>query len=595
MRRSELQILDSSRHRDRWDERHGYQDRQSSLEKKASQSGQFGSKTSKLTSLRIRRVKCDLSVPSCSKCFSTGRTCDGYSEMPLAFKPEETESETTHDHMEIADRADSYGCDHPGTTISTYESKQWHSKYHGLIWQNLGSFMILPVTGSTQAEAMSFFKDISIKHLNAYRPCEPWRNTLLFFSQTVPSVRHAAIALALVHRNYLDRHSNDGGYESSFLKDRLPGEAPLLHYNRAIQLLLNLEGGDSAQITAVTLLVCYLFTCFDHLAGNDVQALKHVRGGVALSRNIDNATLNNCNYGDAPSSEVHAIICQVTKHIRRLDMQAAMFLVDWTPANVEETFMSHFALIFNSFRSLDQAADHLQILLTQVMRLRNTEQQMSPTGVIPPLPSSLKDIVLGQLETWSSLFENLLQQRSPSKSDFETDPLVSLLRLQHTIAWILLGGYGPGREMDYDNFLPQFQQCVALAGKVAAAHQQYSGSARSTFTPEIGFIPVLYIIGTKCRHPNVRREVLSILRRQLIQEATWDSITTARVVERVIEIEEGAAGEEQMAQYMDQIPVWQRIEALSYINIPRGQSAARLDITYTFCGREGIHMESIIL
>jgi hypothetical protein len=455
--------------------------------------------------------------------------------------------------------------------------------------------MILPVTGSTQAELMRFFKDISIKHLNQYRPCEPWRKILMFFSQTVPSVRHAAIALALIHRTYLDRHSNNQVYQSPFLKDRLPDKAPLLHYNHAIQLLLNPEVGDSAVTTAVTLLVCYLFTCFDHLAGDNVQAVKHLRGGVALSCNIDNATLNNCTYDDAQSSGVHAIICQVTKQIRRLDMQAVMFLVDWTPANIQETFMSHLALFDSTFRSLDQAADHLQVLVAQVMRLRNTDQQTSPTGTMPPLPSSHKDIVLGQLQMWLSLFENLLQQGNPSESDFATDPLVPLLRLQHTIAWILLSGYGPGREMEYDNFLSQFQQCVVLAGEVAAAHQRYSGSSRSTFTPEIGFIPVLYIIGVKCRHPIVRRGVLSILRQQPIREAAWDSIYTARVIERVIEIEEGTAREEQMVQCMEQIPVWQRIEALSFTHIPRGQSAARLDITYTFCAREGIHIESLMI
>ncbi|KAE8358859.1 hypothetical protein BDV27DRAFT_163181 [Aspergillus caelatus] len=543
---------------------------------------------------KIRRVKCDLSQPSCLKCLSTGRTCDGYSERPLASKTEKTQIDST-DYREITDRSDSCDSYSPCTTMGTYESKQWHSKYHGLILQNLGSFMILPISGSTQAEAMCFFKDISIKHLNEYRPCEPWRNTLMFFSHTVPSVRHAAIALALIHRNYLDRHSNGRVYESSSSKDRLSDKAPLLHYNRAIHLLLNSETGDSATITAITLLVCYLFTCFEHLAGDDVQAMKHLRGGVALSRNIYHATLNNCTYDDIQSSGIHAIICQVTKQIRRLDMQAVMFLVDWTPDNIQETFTARLALLDRTFWSLDQAADHLQILVAQVMRLHSTQQQMSPTGTMPALPSSLKDIVLGQLETWSSLFENLLQQGSPSESGCETDPLVSLLRLQHTIAWTLLSGYGPGKEMDYDNFLPQFQQCVALAGKVAAAHQRYSGSSTSTFTPEIGFIPALYIIGAKCRHPNVRREALGILRRQLIREATWDSISTARVVERIIEIEEGEAGEKQMVQCMEQIPVWRRIEALSYIHVPSGQSAARLDIAYTLCAQEGIQTESLMI
>ncbi|OKO95192.1 hypothetical protein PENSUB_11271 [Penicillium subrubescens] len=512
--------------------------------------------------------------------------------MPLTFR---TEIESTYYHKEIDNRADSCNSYNACTTISAYESKQWHLKHHGLILQNLGSFMILPLTHSIEAEAMCFFMDISIKHLNEYRPCEPWRKTLMFFSQTVPSVRHAAIALALIHRNYLDRHSNSRVYQPPFMKDRLPDKAPLFHYNRAIQLLLNLERGGSAKIIAVTLLVCYLFTCFDHLAGDDVQAVKHLRGGVALSCNIGSTTLNNCTYDDAQSSGVHAIICQVTKQICRLDMQAVMFLVDWTPAHIQETFISQLALVNSTFWSVDQAADHLQILVAQVIRLHNTEQQMSPISTMAPLSSPPKDIVLGQLEKWSSLFEYLVQQTSPSGPDFRTDPLVSLLRLQHTIAWTLLSGYGPGREMDYDNFLPQFQQCVALAGEVAAAHQRYSGSSRSTFTPEIGFIPALYIIGVKCRHPTVRREVLSILRRQPIREATWDSISTAIIVERVIEIEEGTAGGEQMVQFMEQIPVWQRIEALSYIHIPGGQSAARLDITYTFCAQEGIHVESLII
>ncbi|KUM57407.1 hypothetical protein ACN42_g9777 [Penicillium freii] len=171
---------------------------------------------------KIRRVKCDLSRPSCLKCLSTGRTCDGDSELPLAFKTEKTEIESAHCHKEIVDRTDICDSYHPCTTISAYESKRWHSRYHGLSLQNLGSLMILPVTGSTQPEVMCFFQDVSIKHLNEYRPCEPWRKTLMFFSQTVPSVRHAAIALALIHRNYLDNHFNDQVYQPPSLKDRLP-------------------------------------------------------------------------------------------------------------------------------------------------------------------------------------------------------------------------------------------------------------------------------------------------------------------------------------------------------------------------------------
>ncbi|GIJ83183.1 hypothetical protein Asppvi_001702 [Aspergillus pseudoviridinutans] len=524
------------------------------------------------------------------------RTCDGYSEMRVACKNETTEIESSHYHNKKAHGAESCDSYHPCTTISACHPKKGYSKYHGLIWQNLGPFMILPVTGSAQAEAMWFFENISIKHLNEHRPCESWRKTLIFFSQTVPSVRYAAIALALIHRNYLYRDSSNHVHQPQSSRDWLGDNAPLFHYNRAIRFLLNQENGDSTEITAVTLLVCYLFTCFDHLAGNYVQAVKHLRGGVELSRNIDKAILNNNNtYDDSEPSGVRTFICQVTRQIRRLDMQAVSFLVDWTPVDIQETFMSQLSPSDGTFRSLDLAADHLQTLIARVMRLRYTEQQISSMDKMSPSLSSLKDIVLGQLEIWASSFKSTLQQGRSYETDSETYPLVSLLRLQHTIARTLLSCCGPGREMDYDNFLPQFQQCVALAGDVAAAHERYSGSSRPTFTPEIGIIPLLYIIGVKCRHPMVRREVLSILRRQPTQEAVWDSMSAARVVERVTEIEEGRFGEGQMIQSMKQIAVCQRIEDLSWVHVASGQSAARLDITYTFCAREGLHTESLLI
>ena len=491
--------------------------------------------------LRTRRIKCDLSRPSCLKCQSTGRTCDGYGEMALS--------------------GDSYL--HAGHR-------------HGLMWQSLGPLMILPATESPQTEAMCFFQYISVQHLTEYHPCGSWRKTLMFFAQTVPSVRHAAIALALIHRNYFDHHSSGHVHQSHSLTDWPPNAAPLLHYNQAIHLLLNQQAGDSPETTVVTLLVCYLFTCFDNLAGNYVQAVKHLRAGVELSRNIDHS---------APSG-VHPPISQVTRQIRRLDMQAGTFLIDWIPLDIQETCPSPLQPSDNPFRSLDHAADQLQTLVARVMRLRHTDQQLSPTERTTSLsPPSRKDIVLDQLETWSALFENTLQPDSAwATTASGPDPLVSLLRLQHTLACMLLRTCGPGRELDYDGFLPQFQQCVAWAADVAAARERYAGSLKPTFTPETGIVPVLYTIGVKCRHPVVRRQVLGILRRQPIREAVWDSFCAARVVERVIEIEEAG----QLVPSMEQISVWQRIETVSW-----EQSAARLDITYTFCAREGVYVESL--
>ncbi|KAK6063033.1 C6 transcription factor [Seiridium cupressi] len=140
-------------------------------------------------------------------------------------------------------------------------------------------------------------------------------------------------------------------------------------------------------MTAITLLVCYLFTCFDHLAGNYVQAMKHLRGGVELARNIDKAIPNNNNtYDDSKPSGVRTLVGHVTRQIHHLDMQALAFLVDWTPANVQGVHISQLPPSDGAFGSLEQAADHLKILVARVMGLRNGAQQNSPTVNTPPSP-----------------------------------------------------------------------------------------------------------------------------------------------------------------------------------------------------------------
>jgi hypothetical protein len=253
--------------------------------------------------------------------------------------------------------------------------------------------MVLPVVGSASAEAMCFFESVSIRHLNKYRPYESWRKTFLFLSQTVPSARHAAIALALIHRNHLYHYSSDRANQPQTSRDWLSNEGRLIHYNRAIQLLLNHGSGDITEKTAVMLLVCHLFTCYDHLAGNYVQAMKHLRAGLALSRTIDKPEPDNNWTG------FRALISQVTRQIHRLGMQAVTFLVDWSPVDIQETFMSQRLPSDSTFRTLDQAADHLQILVAQAMRLRwNAEKQLSPMGEIRPSFSSLESLVLWQLK-----------------------------------------------------------------------------------------------------------------------------------------------------------------------------------------------------
>lgn len=452
--------------------------------------------------------------------------------------------------------------------------------------QHIGPLMVLSATGQGQSLALCFFEYVSIKHINEFRPCDTWRKTLMFYSQTVPAVRYAATALALVHRDHLDCGTTDQVYQLQASKVRPSSEAPLVQYNRAIQLLLNLEGDDSIEKTAITLLVCYLFMSFDLLAGNYVEATRHLRGGVELARKTQQVmTQKGITHG------AYSLLGQVTEQIRRLDMQAVTFLIDWNPLITRESLISWMPAPDLAFASLDQAADHMQTLVSRIIRLRYRNHP--PEGETPISVSLMQATTKAQLERWRRLFDAMLRQDGSLLGDAESQPLIPLLELQYTVAWTLLDAPHEKSEMEFDDFLPQFQHAMVLARKVAAVHTRYSGSTKPTFTPEIGFVPVLYVIGAKCRDPVVRREAVSLLRQQPIREAVWDSVLSAIVLERMIEVEECGPDQGQRVESMEQISLERRIENTSWMHLPGALSS--LELTYTMCGSDEVRTESIAI
>ncbi|KAJ1329921.1 fungal specific transcription factor domain-containing protein [Microdochium nivale] len=459
------------------------------------------------------------------------------------------------------------------------------------------------------AAAMSFFEHVSVGDLNRHNPSTAWRNTLLYFSQTVPAVRHAALALALIQRG----HHAPARLNSARPRGIDDGSA-LSHYNRAIQLLLaynqHYSSDKDTEATAVTLLACYLFICFDHLAGNQVQSSRHLRGGIELLRHefrkigsTSSRPVDSYHYRQGVSS-VKSLLAQVTRQFRRLDLQIATYAVDWVPLDLETpqtpALPGPSPLIQydpygsshgeSAFRSLDYAADELQVLLAKAMKLRVVTGRWSllPEAQMPcPIQIS---VLKTELEGWLARFERMPLEAAAT---IETRRIADLLRLQYTLVWVHLCSHGPSWEMEYDRFLPEFVRCVALADSIVAAYDDdFSVLLPSVFTPELGIVPVLYMVGAKCRHPKIRREAVRVLRWRHVREAVWDSLITARVVELMIEVEEEEAGSgaiSEDAADIARIPVRRRIETMTYAEM-RGVDAARtwLDVSFSFCGSEEV-------
>lgn len=460
----------------------------------------------------------------------------------------------------------------------------------GHIAQSLGCPLHLPSAEVEECSALSFFDVKTLPGLNGCRKSPSWTRTLTFFANTVRCVHHAAVAVGSLHRAYISRdraacglrgHGHSGGGNVS--------NFALHHYNLAISHLLKSSGrsNNTPGDAAVTLLVCYLFTCFDNLAGNHTQAVEHLRSGITLL-NESRKEMKTSRQKTQPSSD-QTLLSQITEQFRHLDAQAASYLLGWSrqlPEDDVDEVEKHQCRVGPAdirMSSLTQAAGQLEALIPKTIELRCWEvetisrnqvtQKNSPTNVAALRQFLRRQAELVcQLEEWYFAFTMLLPQ-DPEKMCAWDGHLVRMLQLHYMTTSVFLDLPAGQGEMACDSALPQFKKIVALASTIAnkcstmsESCVQKESNSEPSFTLEMVLIPAVYITGTKCRDPLLRREIISILRRNPRREGVWDSITAAKILERVMQIEEGedAMDFESGLKGMADIPLERRITEIHW-------------------------------
>ncbi|KAH9904092.1 hypothetical protein F4778DRAFT_81035 [Xylariomycetidae sp. FL2044] len=294
----------------------------------------FAPKTRKgCRTCKIRRIKCDLAEPYCHKCTSTGRKCEGYVNTGAQ------KVLNSHDEPTAAAAAGPRGNDgwHQGPAIRR-SSPSPQELYGKPIRHSLPPTPSLLSATPAENAALQFFEAVTLRRLNQHRRSPAWRRTLLFCAHTLPSVRHAAIALATTHQAFRQgRHFIVAGGGGGGGADALPvpqgGQvtAEQHHYNLAIRhLLLLLRRDDTNRAdeyvvfnTVVTLMVCYLFTAADILANRHQQAAFHLRSGIRVLRETRERFMND-KARDSDLARNREIIDALLEHYRRLDRHATI-------------------------------------------------------------------------------------------------------------------------------------------------------------------------------------------------------------------------------------------------------------------------------
>lgn len=180
-----------------------------------------------------RRVKCDEERPSCRKCSSTGRKCDGYTNPPKPTTPT-LAPPVTSTELQLS------------TTL-------------------LSSLSLYPSTNAREQRSVHFFIHNTAPQLSGFYGEDFWDRLVLQTVHCEPVIYHAIIALGSMHERFTtnaDVITSSSEARSQLEVQYAKDSFALSHYGVAIRSLVA-QRGEQRPAMDVCLMACLLFACFE--------------------------------------------------------------------------------------------------------------------------------------------------------------------------------------------------------------------------------------------------------------------------------------------------------------------------------------------
>ncbi|PLB37999.1 Zn(II)2Cys6 transcription factor [Aspergillus candidus] len=477
---------------------------------------------------RIRRVKCDQGRPTCRRCDSTGRACDGY--------------EVTN------------SCPSMGQTKRCLQPKP-----SSPLASSVGSPLELSLE---ELEAFHFFRQNSAHEIPNCFPSNLWERIILQMTHQEPSIRHAVVAVGSLHR----RSRGMAGTMGSSGGMKWSQEFPILQYIKALHhLRQRLSRTHDPLAAPVALIACLLFMCLEMLQGNRMGAVGHLRTGLQILAGIPSLFAGHCHqlphrYLHLQSTFSTTLLHQVAAQFASLDLEATMF-GERSPVlhlAAQEVEMRGRMALPASFSSVDEARIYLEILSNRLLCLRGELLQLAEKHLhsrdvgwvvrhcqqhalvrtidLTDHPSLLNHVAQLQthLAAWLVAFRSLTMNPL-----YGCSRATMLLEMRQFSMAFVAATIRETQEVRCDQFHPQFWRMVSIARRFV--HNLITAQPSPTFTLVSGGIHCLYIVATKCRDPTTRREAIMLLRQIPCQEGMWDGPLMARFAEQLVEWEESMA------------------------------------------------------
>lgn len=259
----------------------------------------------------------------------------------------------------------------------------------------------------------------------------------------------------------------------------------------------------------------------------------------------------NSNLSFSPSPYVPLPI--LNQIFLRLDTQASQIASDRQPhllsQNLSTSDSGNDEEIPSSFKSLEAARNALDCIRTCASRTAQTlpipalkdpnAKTLSPsrTAEVKLSVDLIRNFSAIRLKQWSSAFESLLRDKhSLSETEQRAVLILKLHRVMMGISFTADFIHAMHDEMVWDMFFEDYKTMISYAAEILESTKEHK--SWSSFTVDTEIILPIYFAAVKCRDSRWRRKAIELLRSGQRQEGIWNSLLTASVAERVVEIEE---------------------------------------------------------
>lgn len=354
-----------------------------------------------------------------------------------------------------------------------------------------------------------------------------------FWHQLVPQLSHSDPVIwdAVIALSRLTQHPQ---YSRSYtLPDRTKAPVVDEEHRRALQWYGRSMTGLRNRIqqtttpSATVLISCILYICIECLQDNIAEAVSLYQRAIEMMRTTADGQL-----AIGPGSQLEKSIGNGLRDL--LQNMAASQRIPTLWERVPDQYGT-------SFESPTDAREELFVLLFEshsfIMDAIKIIIHQSKDWVPPSDMVVRQHSLQTKFQKWYRALENTRTGVGTMTSQAEDadDESYAILEMTYGQYYITLSTILNMYETAFDEFNPLFQTMVEHASRIIVPR---SKGPRPVFMFETRFIPQLFFVATKCRHPAIRRQAISLLRLGPEVENTWKADTLADIAERVVGTEE---------------------------------------------------------